>query len=92
VMAVRTRDARAIRTITILAVLGAIVIYWTFGTLSPCGVLRESARQRDGLAAVLPDDIVDLAIAAQYGEMSQGRCMAILMNEAIAGKRDRTSR
>jgi hypothetical protein len=72
-MAARTRDARTIRTIAVLAVLGAIVIYWTFGTLPPCGVLRESARQRGGLAAVLPDDIVDLAIAAPYGEMSHGR-------------------
>ena len=45
---------------TNLEILGAAVllvagvIYWHFGTLSPCGVLRETVRQRDGLAAVLP--------------------------------------
>jgi hypothetical protein len=33
----------------------------------------------------LPDNIVDLAIAAQYGELSQGRCPAILMNENTTG-------
>ena len=38
----------------------AVVIFWNFGTLAPCDVLREAARQRDNLAAVLPDGMVDL--------------------------------
>jgi len=57
--------------------------YWIFGTLSPCGVLREIARQRDGFAAILPDGIVDLAIAAQYGEMSSGRCLVVLLKKGM---------
>jgi hypothetical protein len=45
-------------------------VYWEYGTISPCGVLRETVRQRDGLAAP----------AGQYGELSPGRCFAILTN------------
>ncbi len=41
---------------------------------------RESVRRHDGLAAVLPDSIVDLALAGQYGALSPGRCLAILTN------------
>ena len=67
-------------TAVTLAALVAAAVYWDFGTLSPCGVLRETVRQRDGLAAVLPDSIVDLALAGQYGALSPGRCLAILMN------------
>jgi hypothetical protein len=58
----------------------AAAVYWNFGAVSPCGVLRETARQRDGFAAVLPDSIVDLALAGQYGALSPGRCFSILMN------------
>jgi hypothetical protein len=62
-------EGRAVRTIETLggiAALIAVAVYWNFSTLSPCGILRESVRQRDGLAAVLPDSIVDLALAGQY--------------------------
>lgn len=62
----------------------AAVMYWNFGTLSPCGVLRETVRQRDGLAAVLPDSIVDLGLAGQFGSLSPGRCFAILMDNLSA--------
>jgi hypothetical protein len=57
-----------------------LISFWNFGTLSPCGMLRESVRQRDGLAAVLPDSIVDLGLVGQYGALSPSRCLAILMN------------
>ena len=68
----RTKDhgTVAVRTISTLAgivALVAILIYSNFGTLSPCSMLRETVRQRDRMAAVLPDSIVDLALAAQYG-------------------------
>ena len=71
---------RTIQTLGGIAALIAVSVYWNFGTLSPCGVLRETVRQRDGLAAVLPDSIVDLALAGQYGTLSPGRCLAVLMN------------
>lgn len=71
---------RTIQTLGGVAALIAVAVYWSFGTLSPCGMLRESVRQRDGLAAVLPDSIIDLALAAQYGPLSPGRCLTILIN------------
>lgn len=63
-----------------LGILAAAAVYSKFGTLSPCGVLRETVRQHDDLAAVLPDSIVDLALTGQYGALSPGRCFAIVMN------------
>ena len=69
----------AARTLGVVAALVAVVVLWHFGTLSPCGVLREAARQRDSLASVLPDSIVDLGLEGQYGTLSDGRCLAVLM-------------
>ena len=68
---------------TVLGIIGliALALFYDFGTLSPCGILRETVRKRDGLAAILPDSIVDLGLAAQYGELSPSRCVAILMND-----------
>ena len=56
----------------------------TFGTISPCGILRESFRQRVGLAAINPDSVVDLAIAGQYGALSPGSCLSILLEQRNA--------
>jgi hypothetical protein len=70
---------RTIQTLSGIAAFIALFVFWDFGTLSPCGVLREAARQRDSLAAVLPDSIVDLGLAGQYGPLSDGRCLAVLM-------------
>jgi hypothetical protein len=72
---------RTIQTLGGVVALIAALVYWDFGTLSPCGVLRETIRQRDSLAAVLPDSIVDLGLAAQYGALSPARCLALLMNK-----------
>jgi hypothetical protein len=77
---------RTIGTLCTVAVLAAIVAFWNFGTLSPCGVLRETVRQRDGLAAILPDSVVDLALAGQYGALSPGRCLGILLEQQSAPK------
>jgi hypothetical protein len=71
---------RTVQSVLAVAALAAGLVYWNFGTISPCGVLREAVRQRDGLAAVLPDSIVDLGLAGQYGALSPGRCLAILMS------------
>jgi hypothetical protein len=79
---------RAIRALVAIAALVAVVVYFNFGTLSPCGVLRETVRQHDsfGLSAVLPDSLLDLAISAQYGgaPLSPGRCIEILLNNQTA--------
>lgn len=40
---------------TVLGIIGliALALFYDFGTLSPCGILRETVRKRDGLAAIL---------------------------------------
>ena len=70
---------QTVQSVLGVAALAAVLVYWNFGTISPCGVLREAVRQRDDLAAVLPDSIVDLGLVGQYGALSPGRCLAILM-------------
>ena len=60
--------------------LTAMVAYSIFGTLSPCNVLRDTARRFDGLAAILPDDIHDQIIEAKYGSLTPGRCVAIMLS------------
>lgn len=75
---------RIVQTLVGIAALAAAGAYLTYGKLSPCGMLREEVRKRDGLAAVLPDSIVDLALAGQYGELSPSRCLAVLINKMQA--------
>ncbi len=68
------------RALAVVAAIVAAVLLAKFGTLSPCGMLRETVRQHDGLAAALPDSIVDLALVGQYGALSPDRCLGILMS------------
>jgi hypothetical protein len=71
----------------VVAALVAMVVYWNFGTFSPCGVLREGIQQRGDLVAIFPDGVtpdgvIDFAFEAQFGEMSAKRCFAVLL-EAV---------
>jgi hypothetical protein len=75
----RGRNARTIQTIVGVAALLAILVYLNYRTLSPCEILREAVRQREGLAAVLPDGVVDLGISAQIGAMSPARCIVVML-------------
>jgi hypothetical protein len=68
------------KTAVVVAVLVGVLAYMNFGTLSPCEMLRESIRRHDNLAAVLPNSLVDIGLAAQYGALSPGRCLSILLN------------
>jgi hypothetical protein len=77
-------DVRETRQLAGLAAIIAVVAFAYFGTLSPCGILRETARQRDGLAAVLPDSVVDLVLVGQYGALSPGRCIGILLDNLVS--------
>jgi len=78
------RSVRALfRFAAVIAAVVAVIVYWNFGTFSPCGVLREAIRQRSDLVAVFPDGAIDFAVEAQFGEMSAKRCFAVLL-EAIA--------
>ena len=66
----------------VVATVVAVIVYWNFGTFSPCGVLREAIRQRGDLVAVFPGGAIDFAVEAQFGKMSAKRCFAVLL-EAI---------
>jgi hypothetical protein len=71
------------RTLAAIMVLVGLIVYLSFGTLSPCGVLRQTVRQHDNMAAALPDALVDLALSAQYGELSPGRCLGVLIDNGL---------
>jgi hypothetical protein len=71
-----------LRFVAVVAALVGVVVYWNFGTFSPCGVLREAIRQRGDLVAIFPDGVIDFAFEAQFGEMSAKRCFVVLL-EAV---------
>jgi hypothetical protein len=78
------RSVRAfLRFVAAVAALVAVVVYWNFGTFSPCGVLREAMRQRGDVVAIFPDGAIDFAFEAQFGEMSAKRCIAVLLEAVI---------
>ena len=60
-----------LRFVVVVAALVAVVVYWNFGTVLPCGVLREAVRQRGDVVAIFPDGVIDFGFEAQFGEMSQ---------------------
>jgi hypothetical protein len=68
------------KTIAGIIVVIGVIVYFSFGTLSPCGMLRETVRKQDGMAAILPDSLVDAFLAGQYGALNPGRCVGILLN------------
>ncbi len=76
----RGRAVRAMRRLAAIAALTALVAYSVFGTLSPCSVVRDTARRLNGLAVLLSDDTLDQIIEAQYGTLSPGRCVAIMLS------------
>lgn len=72
------------KTIMGLLALCAALIYLIFGTLAPCGIVREMVRKQDGLAAILPDGLIDAALVNQFGALSPGRCLNILVQNYTA--------
>src|ERR1700733_5031767 len=74
------RSVRTIvRRVAVIAALVAGAVYWNFGTLSPCGVIREVIRQRNDMADIIPDGVIDFGFETQFGEMSANRCFAVLL-------------
>ncbi len=69
---------------------GAVLTYFRFGTVQPCGVLRQVAREADmrggGLEALvasqLPDSVYDRALALQHGPLTPGKCVGVLVASA----------
>jgi len=72
-----------IRLLAVCIIICGGIVYFTFGTLSPCTILREGIRQRDDFVAILPGDIVEFGLEAQFGKMSTNRCLTILLNELV---------
>ena len=70
---------RTAQAVAGVAALFIYLIYWNFGTLSPCGVLRETVRQRDGLAATPLGSTVD--VASQNGALSPTRCLSLFLSQ-----------
>jgi hypothetical protein len=68
-----------LKTLGVFVALVAGAAYLDYGTLSPCGALRETVRKQDGLARILPDSVVDAVIEAHSGPLSPGRCLALLI-------------
>jgi hypothetical protein len=62
-------------------ILGTGLVYFSFGTLAPCDVLRAAVQQRDDFAATLPDGVIDFALETHFGRMSANRCSLVLLNE-----------
>jgi hypothetical protein len=85
---------RLLLALILLVVIGAGALYFRYGTVAPCGVLREREREHAAtergltaaLAAALPDQAVDAMLAAQYGPLTPQRCVAVLVG-ADGGKR-----
>jgi hypothetical protein len=72
------------KTLVGLVLVIALMVFLSFGTLSPCGLLRQNLREQDQLAAVLPDSVLDVALAAQYGSLTPGRCLNVLLQNKRA--------
>lgn len=71
-----------------LGIVAAIllVLALRFGSVTPCGILRsqvrEAAARAGGMGALvgaLPDSMIDGLIATQYGPLTPGRCIALLL-------------
>ena len=70
-----------------LLVVGGIFavgcLYLSFGTVRPCGILREAIRRHDDFAAILPDGLINFALESQYGPMSDNQCFSVLLHQII---------
>ncbi len=74
---------RALLVVSACAVLivaaWAGIVYFAFGSITPCGVLRETTRRADPMVALLPDSLIDFGLTAQYGALSPSRCIDVLL-------------
>jgi hypothetical protein len=78
---------RPLLALALLVAIGAGALYFRYGTVAPCGILRERQREQTAaqrglsaaLASALPDQAVDALLAAQYGPLTPQRCVAVLV-------------
>jgi hypothetical protein len=83
---------RLIALLVALVVIGAGVLYFAYGTVEPCGILREKMRRQatsDGnelgglLAVAMPDSFLNAIISAQHDgkPVTPALCVRILVSE-----------
>lgn len=83
---------RWITLLVALAVIGAGVLYFNYGTIEPCGILREKMRRQATqqgqelggfLASVMPDSFLNAIISAQHDDkpVTPALCVRILVWE-----------
>jgi hypothetical protein len=80
---------RVIQILVALLIVAGVVVYMTYGTVEPCGIVREKLRRQavaEGgnfgglLATVTPDSVINGMISAQYNRpVSPGLCIGILI-------------
>lgn len=68
-----------LKTLGGLVVVVGVLVYLTYGTLSPCDAYRETVRRQDGLARILPNALLDAAIESKVGALSPGKCISLLI-------------
>jgi hypothetical protein len=61
-----------------------VSVYANFGTIEPCGILRTKVRGQDQLLAILPDGLLDAAVASQFGPLTPLRCVQLLTTSSLA--------
>ena len=78
---------QALRILALALIVGSGWLFFRYGTLSPCGILRVEIREhaaRQGgadafLVNAMSDNLLDTALAAQYGPLTPGRCLGIVV-------------
>ena len=70
---------------------GVVVTYARFGTVEPCGVVRQMAREADfrrgGLDALaasqLPDEIYDRTLTLRFGPLTPAKCVSYIVRITV---------
>jgi hypothetical protein len=81
---------RIVQIVVILVVIGAGYVYFKYGTVEPCGVLREQLRRQATaqggslgglLASVTPDSVINAMIQTQHDNrpVTPALCVQILL-------------
>jgi hypothetical protein len=89
---------RMIQLLVLILIVAAGVVYMQYGTVEPCGIVREKLRRQattEGgnvgglLANVTPDSVINGMLQAQYNRpVTPGLCVGILIGtEDPPGKR-----
>ena len=92
---------RLIQILVVLIIVACGYVYMTYGTVEPCGIVREKLRRQavaEGgnlgglLANVTPDSVINGMLTAQYNRpVTPGLCVGILIGTEDPPGRPRKS-